>query len=230
MCRRSSGESGFMTYCKIELSKSVLKGSSLEVEVFAFNVRAHRRSVLVAELCEQLHAWFFDVLWWTLEIEEMGLPLASAVDGVRPNGVKTQKKKARTDGDLPLGADTEVPESVVPCGSGGEVGIAIVAPPLFPAHDEGVVTLGPHGHGVSIEYQRRILAIRGGSQHRTEYCGGHVTYYPKKDGKPRGRFDATCGQTWKHGIRCRLTRTTGSPVRSAHQMLARVTSAMGTWP
>ena len=36
-----------------------------------------------------------------LEIEEMSLLLASAVDGVRPNGVKTQKKKARTDGDLP---------------------------------------------------------------------------------------------------------------------------------
>ena len=45
-----------------------------------------------------------------LEIEEMGLLLASAVDGVRPNGVKTQKKKARMDGDLPLGADTEDPE------------------------------------------------------------------------------------------------------------------------
>ena len=51
-----------------------------------------------------------------LEIEEMGLLLASAVDGVRPNGVKTQKKAARTDGDLPHGADTEVLESVVPCG------------------------------------------------------------------------------------------------------------------
>ena len=64
-----------------------------------------------------------------LEIEEMSLLLASAVDGVRPNGVKTQKKKARTDGDLPLGADIEVPKSVVPRGSGGEVGIAIVAQP-----------------------------------------------------------------------------------------------------
>ena len=142
-----------------------------------------------------------------LEIEEMGLLLASAVDGVRSNVVKTQNKKARTDGDLPLGAETEVPGSVVPCGSGGEVGIAIVAPPPSPAHDEGVVTLGQHGHGVSIEHQRRILAIRGGSQHRTEYCGGHVAYYPKKDGKPGGRVAATCGQTWKHGIRCRLTRT-----------------------
>ena len=40
-----------------------------------------------------------------LEIEKMSLQLASVVDGVRPNGVKTQKKKARTDGDLPLGAD-----------------------------------------------------------------------------------------------------------------------------
>ena len=121
-----------------------------------------------------------------LEIEEMGLLLASAVDGVRSNVVKTQNKKARMDGDLPLGAETEVPGSVVPCGSGGEVGIAIVAPPPSPAHDEGVVTLGQHGHGVSIEHQRRILAIRGGSQHRTEYCGGHVNHYPKKDGKPGG--------------------------------------------
>ena len=121
---------------------------------------------------------------------------------MRPNGVKTQKKKARTDGDLPLGDDTEVPESVVPCGSGGEVGIAIVAPPPSPAHDAW-----PHGHGVSIEHQRRILAIRRGGQHRTEYCGGHVTYYPKKDGKPGGRFEATCGRIWKHGIRYRLTRT-----------------------
>ena len=136
----------------------------------------------------------------------MSLLLASAVDGVRPNGVKTQKKKARTDGDLPLGADTEVPESVVPRGSDGEVGIATVAPPPSPAHDEGVVTLGPHGHGVSIGHQRRILAIRGGSQHRTEHFG-HVTHHPKKDGKPGGRFEATCGQIWKHGIRCRLTRT-----------------------
>ena len=40
-----------------------------------------------------------------LEIEEMGLLLPSAVDGVRPDDVKTQKKKARTDGDLPPGAD-----------------------------------------------------------------------------------------------------------------------------
>ena len=39
-----------------------------------------------------------------LEIEEVGLLLAPAVDGVRPNGVKTQKKKACTDGDLPVGA------------------------------------------------------------------------------------------------------------------------------
>ena len=60
---------------------------------------------------------------------------------------------------------------------------------------------------MDMEHQRRILAIRGGRQHRTEYCGGHLAYYPKKDGKPGGRFDATCGQTWKHGIRCRLTRT-----------------------
>ena len=58
-----------------------------------------------------------------------------------------------------------------------------------------------------MEHQRRILAIRGGRQHRTEYCGGHLAYYPKKDRKPGGQFDATCGQTWKHGIRCRLTRT-----------------------
>ena len=116
------------------------------------------------------------IRWWTLLLiwRSRRWVLASAVDGVRPNGVKSQKKKARTDGDLPLGDDTEVPESVVPCGSGGEVGIAIVAPSPSPAHDEGVVTLGPHGHGVSIEHQRRILAIRGGSQHRTEYCGGHV--------------------------------------------------------
>ena len=48
------------------------------------------------------------------------------------------------------------------CGSGGEVDIAIVAPPRSLAHDEGVVTFGPHGHGVSIEHQRIILAIRGG--------------------------------------------------------------------
>ena len=115
-----------------------------------------------------------------LEIEETSLQLASAVDGVRPNGVKTQKKKARTDGDLPLGADAEVPKSEVPCGSGGDVGIAIVAPPLSLAHDVGVVTLGPHGHGVSNEHQRRILAIRGGRQHRTEYCGAHLACYPKK--------------------------------------------------
>ena len=96
-----------------------------------------------------------------LEIEEMSLQLASAVDGVRPNGVKTQKKKARTDGDLPLGADAEVPTSVEPCGSGGEVGIAIVAPPPSLAHDEGVVTLGPHGHGASAQnscHSRRAAA------------------------------------------------------------------------
>ena len=31
-----------------------------------------------------------------LEIVEMGSLLASAVDGVRPNGVKSQKKKAQT--------------------------------------------------------------------------------------------------------------------------------------
>ena len=61
---------------------------------------------------------------------------------------------------FPLGADIEVPKSVVPRGSRGEVGIAIVAPPLSLAHDVGVVTLGPHGHGVSIEHQRRILAIQ----------------------------------------------------------------------
>ena len=93
----------------------------------------------------------------------------------------------------------------MPCGSGGEVGIAIVAPPPSPAHDEGVVTPGPHG--VSIEHQRIMIAICGGSQHRTVHCGSHVTYYPKKGGKPGGRFEATCWQTWKHGIRCRVTRT-----------------------
>ena len=91
----------------------------------------------------------------------MSLQLTSAVDGVRPNGVKTQKKKARTDGDLPLGANAEVPKSVVPCGSGGEVGIAIVAPPPSPAHDKGVVTLGPHVHGASAQnscHSRRAAA------------------------------------------------------------------------
>ena len=91
----------------------------------------------------------------------MSLLLASAVDGVRPNGMKTQKKKAGTDGDLPLGADAEVPKSVVPCGSGGEVGIAIVAPPPSLAHDESVVTLGPHGHGASAQnscHSRRAAA------------------------------------------------------------------------
>ena len=77
--------------------------------------------------------------------------------------------------------------------------------PPSPARDEGVVTNGPHG--VSIEHQRRSLAIRGGCQHRAAYGGGHVTNYPKKDGKFGGRFEATCGQTWKHGIRCRWTRT-----------------------
>ena len=163
-----------------------------------------------------------------LEIEEIGLLLASAVDGVRPNGVKTQKKNARTDGDLPLGADAEVLESVVPCGSGGEGRIAIVAPPLSPAHDEGVVTLGPHGRGVSIEHQRRILAIRGGSQHRTEYCGGHVTNHPKKDGTPGGRFEATCGQTWKHGIRCRLTRSSVG-VRSQNEARGRPLGLLAAW-
>ena len=44
-----------------------------------------------------------------LQVEEMGLLIASAVDGARPSGVQTQKKKARSDGDLPLGADTEFP-------------------------------------------------------------------------------------------------------------------------
>ena len=44
---------------------------------------------------------------------------------------------------------------------------------------------------------------------------------PKKDGKPGGRFDATCGQTWKHGIRCRLTHLCWSsqPERSTRQAL-----------
>ena len=78
---------------------------------------------------------------------EMGLFLASAVDGAHPHGVKTQPK-ANTDGDLPLAAETEVLQSVVPCGSGGEVGLAIVPPspsPLGPQmHDEGVVTRGRH--------------------------------------------------------------------------------------
>ena len=80
----------------------------------------------------------------------------------------TTPLSARTHGDLPPGAETEVFGRVVPCGSGGEVGIAIVAPPLSPlgpqARVEGVVKPGPHG-----------------------------------------RFEASCGQTWKHGIRCRLT-------------------------
>ena len=71
------------------------------------------------------------------------------------------------------------------------MGIAIVAPPPSLVHDEGVVTLRPHGHGVSIEHQRRILAIRGGRQHRTGYCGGHLAHHPQKDGKPRGRVEAT---------------------------------------
>ena len=79
---------------------------------------------------------------------------------MRPNSVETQKKNARADGDLPLGADTEV----LPSGSGGEVGIAIVAPPPSPAHDESVVTPGPHG--VSIERQCRILALESGESRR----------------------------------------------------------------
>ena len=65
--------------------------------------------------------------------------------------------------------------------------------------------LGPHR--VSIEHWRRVLAIRGGSQHRTVYCGGHAIYHPKKDGTRGGRFAATCGQSWNHCIRRRLTRT-----------------------
>ena len=69
------------------------------------------------------------------------------------------------------------------------------------------MTLGPHGHGVSIEHQRRNLAIQARRHNRSELCGGHLAYYPQKDGKPGGRVEATCGQTWKHGIRCRLTRT-----------------------
>ena len=98
-----------------------------------------------------------------LEIGEMSLLLASAVDGVRPNGVKTRKKKARTDGDLPLGADAEVPESVVPCGSGSEVGIAIVAPPPSPAHDKGVVTLGRMGTGSASSISAEFLPFEAGA-------------------------------------------------------------------
>ena len=51
---------------------------------------------------------------------------------------------------------------------------------------------------------------------------------PKKDGKPGGRFDAACGQTWKHGIRCRLTRTFVG-VRSQNEARVRPLGLLAAW-
>ena len=82
----------------------------------------------------------------------------------------------------------------MPCGTGDEAGIAIVAPPpCLVAHDEGMVTLGPRG--VSFEHQRKILASRGGSQHALCTVEATSPTTPKIAGKLGGRFEATCGQT-----------------------------------
>ena len=45
-----------------------------------------------------------------LTVDQATYAFLAAVVGVRPKNVKTHKKKARTDGDLPPGVDTEVPE------------------------------------------------------------------------------------------------------------------------
>ena len=94
------------------------------------------------------------IRWWTLlPIWRLRRWVCCSLSSRRsaPEWCENSKEEG-TDGDLPLGADTEVLELVVPSGSGGEVGIAIVAPPPSLAHDEGVVTLGPHGHRVSAEF------------------------------------------------------------------------------
>jgi hypothetical protein len=53
---------------------------------------------------------------------------------------------------------------------------------------------------------------RDAGLHRTDYNGGHVTFYPSKDGRG-GRFQANFGNAAAHGPRCRMTRTSNPSAR-----------------
>ena len=106
------------------------------------------------------------------------------------------------------------------------MGIAIVAPPPSPAHCEGVVTPGPHGSAWSISTES--LPFVAGASIPLHTAEANVTYYPQKDGKPGCRFEATCGQTRKHGIRCRLTRTSVG-VRGWKEARGRPLGLLAAW-
>ena len=107
-------------------------------------------------------------------------------------------------------------QSVVPCGSGGEVGIATVPPPLSPAHDEGLCDAWA-ASSISAEFLPFV-------------AGASIALHTVEATSPTtgGRFEATCGQTWKHGTRCRLTRTSVG-VRGQNEARGRPLGLLAAW-